>query len=94
MRQVDETPLSVLIVGCGVLTTRRVRAIRSLSWRAFQTLVIGIGQNCPKAPSVSHYQGKIACESMVRRQEGDSNDQITLASDSNRQHQAFISTRR
>jgi hypothetical protein len=27
-----------------------------------------MGQNCPKAPPVSHYQGTMTCESMVGRQ--------------------------
>jgi hypothetical protein len=27
---------------------------------------LGRGQNCPKTSPISHYQGKMACESMVR----------------------------
>jgi hypothetical protein len=56
--------LADVIEEFGLLTSRRVRHIRSRHG-ALKSLIIGIGQNCPKTPPISHYQGKIASESMV-----------------------------
>jgi hypothetical protein len=70
MIQIDETPLSVLIViaGCGVLTGCHVRDIRSLSsWRS-ASAGNEHGAKLPETPSLCPGKGKVECESMVRPQ--------------------------
>ena len=54
--------LADVIEEFGLLTSRRVRHIRSRHG-ALRSLVIGIRQNCPKIPPISYYQGKMASES-------------------------------
>jgi len=49
-----------------LLTSCRVRHIWSPSWR-LEIVDNRHGQNCLKTPPISHYQGKMASESMVRR---------------------------
>jgi hypothetical protein len=65
MRHIDETPLSVLIVGYGVLTGCRVRNIRSLSSQRPSSADTGIGQNSLKTLPVWAYQGKMTGEPAV-----------------------------
>ncbi len=51
--------LSDLIEEFWLLTFCRVRHIK-LHDDSLISLITGIGQNCPKTPSLSHYQGKLA----------------------------------
>jgi hypothetical protein len=57
--------LSDFIRAFGLWISRRGRPI-ILSRRCPQMLITGIGQNCPKSNPISHYQGEMASESMVR----------------------------
>jgi hypothetical protein len=63
-----QTTRSDFIEGFGVLTTARVRDIGFRYHGALRALIMGMGQNCLKTLLISPYQGKMACESMVRLQ--------------------------
>jgi hypothetical protein len=52
--------LSDLIEKFWLLTAGRARHTIASVNNALKGLIMGIGQNCPKTPPLSHYQGKIA----------------------------------
>ena len=42
-------------------STFNAQAYKVLIMASARSLISGIGQNCPKTPSISRYQGKRAC---------------------------------
>lgn len=56
---VETEHFSIVIEEFGLLTSRRVRRIRSPSWWP-EIADNGIGQNCPKTRPISQYQGEMA----------------------------------
>jgi hypothetical protein len=57
---VETEHLADVIEEFGLLISRRGRHIVASVHDALKGLITGIGQNCPKTPPLSHYQGKIA----------------------------------
>jgi hypothetical protein len=64
---VETEHLADFIAEFWLLTSPHVRP-KGLRHGALRSLIIGLGQNCSKTPPISHYQGKMANESMVSRQ--------------------------